>query len=108
MHITHMCILTYLRACTQVHKEARKHACKGVQSLMGAGVPSKENSHPHVSDDNAEFTVVHNGILTNYKFLKEFLVGVSHPYQLQVPGGVPGGCESSLPTTNSWRSSWWV
>jgi len=41
---------------------------------MGAGAPSVENSHPHVSDADAEFTVVHNGILTNYKLLKEFLV----------------------------------
>mmetsp|Transcript_5978 Transcript_5978/g.15895 ORF Transcript_5978/g.15895 Transcript_5978/m.15895 type:complete len:698 (-) Transcript_5978:1845-3938(-) len=38
------------------------------------GVPSVLNSHPHISDEGSEFTVVHNGILTNYKFLKEFLV----------------------------------
>ena len=38
------------------------------------GPPSALNSHPHVSDANCEFTVVHNGIITNYKLLKEFLV----------------------------------
>ncbi|KAJ9519758.1 hypothetical protein QJQ45_013440 [Haematococcus lacustris] len=38
------------------------------------GVPSAVNSHPQVSDLDCEFTVVHNGIITNYKFLKEFLV----------------------------------
>lgn len=38
------------------------------------GAPSAINSHPHVSDPECEFTVVHNGIITNYKLLKEFLV----------------------------------
>ncbi|KAL6750133.1 hypothetical protein V8C86DRAFT_2820153 [Haematococcus lacustris] len=38
------------------------------------GVPSAVNSHPQVSDLDCEFTVVHNGIITNYKLLKEFLV----------------------------------
>lgn len=42
--------------------------------LSAPGAPSVLNSHPHVSDEDCEFTVVHNGILTNYKFLKEFLV----------------------------------
>lgn len=41
------------------------------------GPPSAVNSHPHVSDPECEFTVVHNGILTNYKLLKEFLVSSS-------------------------------
>ncbi len=38
------------------------------------GPPSVVNSHPHVSDPECEFTVVHNGIITNYNLLKEFLV----------------------------------
>jgi glucosamine--fructose-6-phosphate aminotransferase (isomerizing) len=38
------------------------------------GPPSAINSHPHVSDPDSEFTVVHNGIITNYKLLKDFLV----------------------------------
>ncbi len=38
------------------------------------GPPSAVNSHPHVSDPSATFTVVHNGIITNYKMLKDFLV----------------------------------
>jgi len=40
------------------------------------GIPSAVNSHPHVSDPDCQFTVVHNGIITNYKLLKEFLVRV--------------------------------
>jgi glucosamine--fructose-6-phosphate aminotransferase (isomerizing) len=39
------------------------------------GPPSAVNSHPHVSDDDGEFVVVHNGIITNYQALKDILVG---------------------------------
>jgi glucosamine--fructose-6-phosphate aminotransferase (isomerizing) len=41
------------------------------------GPPSATNSHPHTSDDANEFVVVHNGIITNYRGLKEFLVSSS-------------------------------
>ncbi|KAJ3032384.1 glutamine--fructose-6-phosphate transaminase (isomerizing) [Rhizophlyctis rosea] len=37
------------------------------------GVPSVRNCHPHRSDPNSEFTVVHNGIITNYKELRTVL-----------------------------------
>uniref|UniRef100_A0A8C4TDB0 glutamine--fructose-6-phosphate transaminase (isomerizing) n=1 Tax=Erpetoichthys calabaricus TaxID=27687 RepID=A0A8C4TDB0_ERPCA len=37
------------------------------------GVPSAVNSHPHRSDKNNEFVVIHNGIITNYKELKKYL-----------------------------------
>ncbi|KAL2918384.1 glutamine--fructose-6-phosphate transaminase (isomerizing) [Polyrhizophydium stewartii] len=37
------------------------------------GVPSERNSHPHRSDPTNEFTVVHNGIITNYKELRTIL-----------------------------------
>lgn len=38
------------------------------------GAPSEHNSHPQRSDAGNEFVVVHNGILTNYKDIKKFLV----------------------------------
>ena len=41
------------------------------------GVPSTVNSHPHVSDSSNEFVVVHNGIITNFKVLKDFLVSLA-------------------------------
>jgi glucosamine--fructose-6-phosphate aminotransferase (isomerizing) len=41
------------------------------------GVPSAINSHPQVSDEQHKFVVVHNGIITNYKALKNFLVRCS-------------------------------
>jgi glucosamine--fructose-6-phosphate aminotransferase (isomerizing) len=37
------------------------------------GPPTTINCHPHRSDPNWEFTVVHNGIITNYKELKTLL-----------------------------------
>ncbi len=40
------------------------------------GVPSATNSHPQVSDAEHKFVVVHNGIITNYKALKDFLVSI--------------------------------
>ena len=40
------------------------------------GEPSPVNSHPHRSDENNEFVVVHNGIINNYSDLKLFLVGI--------------------------------
>ena len=46
------------------------------------GVPSAKNSHPQVSDPDNRFVVVHNGIITNFKALKDFLVGARafHPH----------------------------
>ncbi|XP_069576110.1 glutamine--fructose-6-phosphate aminotransferase [isomerizing] 2 [Brachyistius frenatus] len=38
------------------------------------GEPSALNSHPHRSDKDNEFVVIHNGIITNYKELKEYLI----------------------------------
>ncbi|KAJ2975459.1 hypothetical protein NUW58_g8351 [Xylaria curta] len=37
------------------------------------GPPSRLNCHPHRSDPTWEFSVVHNGIITNYKELKTLL-----------------------------------
>ena len=36
------------------------------------GKPSKSNSHPHM-DNSKSFSVVHNGIIENYKELRDFL-----------------------------------
>jgi glutamine---fructose-6-phosphate transaminase (isomerizing) len=39
------------------------------------GPPSEVNAHPHTSGPGGEFVVVHNGIITNYKALRDFLEG---------------------------------
>lgn len=38
------------------------------------GPPSSVNAHPQSSGDDNAFVVVHNGIITNYNVLKEFLI----------------------------------
>ncbi|KAI8083109.1 glutamine-fructose-6-phosphate transaminase [Halteromyces radiatus] len=38
------------------------------------GKPSRINSHPHRSGIDNEFTIIHNGIITNYKEIKTFLL----------------------------------
>ena len=43
------------------------------------GVPSKENSHPHV-DKTGEFAVVHNGIIENYIELKTELQNIGYNF----------------------------
>ena len=37
------------------------------------GEPNELNAHPHRSDVQNEFVVVHNGIITNYKDIKKYL-----------------------------------
>lgn len=37
------------------------------------GEPSQLNSHPHRSDPKCAFSVVHNGIITNYKEIRKLL-----------------------------------
>ncbi|VDN09499.1 unnamed protein product [Dibothriocephalus latus] len=43
------------------------------------GVPSEVNAHPLLSDKTAAFSVVHNGIITNYKDLRSILVSLINP-----------------------------
>ena len=45
------------------------------------GPPNEVNSHPQRSDENNEFLLVHNGIITNYKDIKVFLVQRGHTFE---------------------------
>ncbi|CAL4167787.1 unnamed protein product [Meganyctiphanes norvegica] len=45
------------------------------------GVPSKVNTHPHRSNEDNEFVVVHNGIITNYKDVKQFLMKKGYSFE---------------------------
>ncbi|KAG7281294.1 hypothetical protein CRUP_030977 [Coryphaenoides rupestris] len=45
------------------------------------GAPSPLNSHPHRSDRNNEFIVIHNGIITNYKDLRKFLESKGYEFE---------------------------
>ncbi|XP_022255707.1 glutamine--fructose-6-phosphate aminotransferase [isomerizing] 2-like isoform X3 [Limulus polyphemus] len=45
------------------------------------GAPSQLNSHPHRSDETIEFSVVHNGIITNYSDIKQFLLKKGYKFE---------------------------
>lgn len=47
------------------------------------GPPSRLNCHPHRSDPNWEFSVVHNGIITNYKELKTLLQAKGYKFETE-------------------------
>lgn len=47
------------------------------------GTPSRLNCHPHRSDFNWEFSVVHNGIITNYKELRALLVSKGFRFETE-------------------------
>ena len=65
-----------LRGTLVVSSSVEMLSQKAVSQLRSSGfllAPIQTNSHPHFSDDGHEFTVIHNGIITNYKELKTFL-----------------------------------
>ncbi|VDK46169.1 unnamed protein product [Anisakis simplex] len=45
------------------------------------GSPKDVNSHPQRSSRNNEFLVVHNGIITNYREMKEYLMKKGHEFE---------------------------
>ncbi|KAB5530351.1 hypothetical protein GE09DRAFT_1147654 [Coniochaeta sp. 2T2.1] len=47
------------------------------------GPPSTINCHPHRSDPNWEFAIVHNGIITNYKELNTLLVSKGFKFETE-------------------------
>lgn len=47
------------------------------------GPPSRTNCHPHRSDPTWEFSVVHNGIITNYKELKTLLQAKGYKFETE-------------------------
>ncbi|MFC1724215.1 glutamine--fructose-6-phosphate transaminase (isomerizing) [candidate division KSB1 bacterium] len=44
------------------------------------GAPNEVNAHPH-TDCTGKFTVIHNGIVENYKSLKQFLLDRGHKFK---------------------------
>ncbi len=55
------------------------HAGVGHTRWATHGVPSAVNSHPHAGGEKV--TLVHNGIIENYKELKEYLIGQGRTFK---------------------------
>uniref|UniRef100_A0A674MS35 glutamine--fructose-6-phosphate transaminase (isomerizing) n=1 Tax=Takifugu rubripes TaxID=31033 RepID=A0A674MS35_TAKRU len=62
------------------------------------GEPSIANSHPHRSDKDNAFVVIHNGIITNYKELREYLVSQSEAHLIRSNEST---CEHVRPCSSS-------
>jgi glucosamine--fructose-6-phosphate aminotransferase (isomerizing) len=69
------------------------------------GLPTKENAHPHTDCKN-RIAVVHNGIIENYKELRDVLVNEGHVFKSETDTEIiPHLIESYMDEGNDFESS---
>ncbi|KAK6298745.1 glutamine--fructose-6-phosphate aminotransferase [isomerizing] 2-like isoform X1 [Coregonus clupeaformis] len=71
----------YKKDCMDLEAELDTHFGMAHTRWATHGEPSALNSHPHRSDKNNEFVVIHNGIITNYKELKKYLNSKGYEFE---------------------------
>ena len=87
--------------CVDLDREFLSHVGIAHTRWATHGAPSARNSHPQSSDARHEWLVVHNGIITNWKPLKDFLVRIGSPETMMLLS--EGARLLSLPPTWSPR-----